>query len=63
MIGAALARVAPDLGPAARKLRDRRAAGNRPVMTTVALTVNGERVQALVEPRTHLADFLREQRA
>jgi len=31
-------------------------------MTTVqvALTVNGERVTALVEPRTHLGDFLRE---
>jgi aerobic-type carbon monoxide dehydrogenase small subunit (CoxS/CutS family)/carbon monoxide dehydrogenase subunit G len=30
-------------------------------MTQVALTVNGRLVQALVEPRTHLADFLREQ--
>ena len=30
-------------------------------MKTIDLTVNGERVQALVEPRTHLADFLREQ--
>jgi len=30
-------------------------------MKTLELTVNGERVQALVEPRTHLADFLREQ--
>src|SRR3984885_10658678 len=29
-------------------------------MTQVALTVNGRPVQALVEPRTHLADFLRE---
>ena len=27
----------------------------------VAITVNGERVEALVEPRTHLADFLREE--
>jgi carbon-monoxide dehydrogenase small subunit len=30
-------------------------------MKTIELTVNGEGVQALVEPRTHLADFLREQ--
>jgi aerobic carbon-monoxide dehydrogenase small subunit len=30
-------------------------------VTQVALTVNGRSVQALVEPRTHLADFLREQ--
>jgi len=30
-------------------------------VTTIQLTVNGESVQALVEPRTHLADFLREQ--
>ena len=30
-------------------------------MKTIRLTVNGEDVQALVEPRTHLADFLREQ--
>jgi carbon-monoxide dehydrogenase small subunit len=30
-------------------------------MTPVSLTVNGRVVQALVEPRTHLADFLREQ--
>ena len=30
-------------------------------MKQVALTVNGRLVQALVEPRTHLADFLREQ--
>jgi aerobic-type carbon monoxide dehydrogenase small subunit (CoxS/CutS family)/carbon monoxide dehydrogenase subunit G len=29
-------------------------------LTPVALTVNGRAVQALVEPRTHLADFLRE---
>jgi carbon-monoxide dehydrogenase small subunit len=29
-------------------------------MTPVALSVNGRKVQALVEPRTHLADFLRE---
>ena len=29
-------------------------------MMPVALTVNGRKVQALVEPRTHLADFLRE---
>ncbi len=29
-------------------------------MTPVSLTVNGRAVQALVEPRTHLADFLRE---
>jgi carbon-monoxide dehydrogenase small subunit len=28
---------------------------------TVSMTVNGERVEALVEPRTHLADFLREE--
>ncbi|TCT01734.1 (2Fe-2S)-binding protein [Aquabacter spiritensis] len=26
----------------------------------ISLTVNGERVEALVEPRLHLADFLRE---
>ena len=30
-------------------------------MTAVALTVNGERVSAEVQPRTHLGDFLREQ--
>ena len=30
-------------------------------MKTIQLSVNGEGVQALVEPRTHLADFLREQ--
>ncbi|HEY7665130.1 MAG TPA: 2Fe-2S iron-sulfur cluster-binding protein [Xanthobacteraceae bacterium] len=29
-------------------------------MVPIALTVNGRKVQALVEPRTHLADFLRE---
>jgi carbon-monoxide dehydrogenase small subunit len=29
-------------------------------VTPVSLTVNGRLVQALVEPRTHLADFLRE---
>jgi aerobic carbon-monoxide dehydrogenase small subunit len=29
-------------------------------MVPIALTVNGRAVQALVEPRTHLADFLRE---
>src|SRR5579862_3403347 len=31
-------------------------------MTTVELTVNGQTVTADVEPRTHLADFLREKR-
>ena len=31
------------------------------VKKPVSLTVNGQRVEALVEPRTHLADFLREQ--
>jgi carbon-monoxide dehydrogenase small subunit len=30
-------------------------------MTTIALFVNGKPVRADVEPRTHLADFLREQ--
>jgi carbon-monoxide dehydrogenase small subunit len=30
-------------------------------MSQITLTVNGKRVNALVEPRTHLADFLREQ--
>src|SRR5262249_56056516 len=30
-------------------------------MTDVTLTVNGAPVSAAVEPRTHLADFLREQ--
>jgi carbon-monoxide dehydrogenase small subunit len=30
------------------------------VRKSIALTVNGQRVQADVEPRTHLADFLRE---
>ena len=30
-------------------------------MTAITLTVNGEQVSAEVEPRTHLADFLREQ--
>ena len=34
---------------------------NRGTMTRIALTVNGTPVQADVEPRTHLADFLREQ--
>ena len=29
-------------------------------MKTVALTINGRVVSAAVEPRTHLADFLRE---
>ena len=29
-------------------------------MSQVTLTVNGERTEALVEPRTHLGDFLRE---
>jgi carbon-monoxide dehydrogenase small subunit len=29
-------------------------------VTSIALTVNGRKVQALVEPRTHLGDFLRE---
>ena len=31
-------------------------------MSRVSLTVNGEAVEAEVEPRTHLADFLREAR-
>jgi carbon-monoxide dehydrogenase small subunit len=31
-------------------------------MTEVALTVNGEAIRADIAPRTHLADFLREQR-
>ncbi len=31
-------------------------------MTSIELTVNGRRVAADVEPRTHLADFLRERR-
>jgi len=30
-------------------------------LKTLSVNVNGERVQALVEPRTHLADFLRDQ--
>ena len=30
------------------------------VKKTIALTVNGQRIEAQVEPRTHLADFLRE---
>lgn len=30
-------------------------------MTEITLTVNGRRTNAMVEPRTHLADFLREQ--
>jgi carbon-monoxide dehydrogenase small subunit len=30
-------------------------------MRQIAMTINGTRVEALVEPRTHLADFLREQ--
>ena len=29
-------------------------------MTPIALSVNGRKVQAMIEPRTHLADFLRE---
>jgi len=29
-------------------------------MVPIAITVNGRALQALVEPRTHLADFLRE---
>jgi carbon-monoxide dehydrogenase small subunit len=31
-------------------------------MTTIALIINGRPIRAEVEPRTHLADFLREQR-
>ena len=31
-----------------------------PAMTPISLTVNGRQVAAMVEPRTHLADFLRE---
>jgi aerobic carbon-monoxide dehydrogenase small subunit len=31
-------------------------------MKTVSLTLNGQRVTAAVEPRTHLADFVREAR-
>ena len=30
-------------------------------MQQIILTVNGEKVEALAEPRTHLGDFLREQ--
>ena len=30
-------------------------------MTPISLTINGERVAAQVEPRTHLGDFLRDQ--
>jgi aerobic carbon-monoxide dehydrogenase small subunit len=30
-------------------------------VTPIALTVNGRKIEALVEPRTHLGDFLREQ--
>jgi carbon-monoxide dehydrogenase small subunit len=30
-------------------------------MTEITLTVNGQRIAARVEPRTHLADFLREE--
>jgi aerobic carbon-monoxide dehydrogenase small subunit len=30
-------------------------------LVSIALSVNGERTDAAVEPRTHLADFLREQ--
>ncbi|MEJ0072103.1 MAG: 2Fe-2S iron-sulfur cluster-binding protein [Pseudomonadota bacterium] len=30
-------------------------------MTPITLTINGERVAAQVEPRTHLGDFLRDQ--
>jgi carbon-monoxide dehydrogenase small subunit len=30
-------------------------------MKQITLTINGARIEALVEPRTHLADFLREQ--
>ena len=29
-------------------------------MTPIALTVNGRKIEALIEPRTHLGDFLRE---
>jgi aerobic carbon-monoxide dehydrogenase small subunit len=29
-------------------------------VTPIALTVNGRKIEALVEPRTHLGDFLRE---
>jgi len=31
-------------------------------MNQITLTLNGEPVQSLVEPRTHLADFLRDGR-
>ena len=40
--------------------RDARLAAGVRVVTPIALTVNGRTVQALVEPRTHLGDFLRE---
>jgi carbon-monoxide dehydrogenase small subunit len=30
-------------------------------MTSISLTINGERIAAQVEPRTHLGDFLRDQ--
>lgn len=30
-------------------------------MRTIALTVNGRDISATIDPRTHLADFLREQ--
>ena len=29
-------------------------------MQAINITINGEKVQALVEPRTHLGDFLRD---
>jgi carbon-monoxide dehydrogenase small subunit len=32
------------------------------MMRPIAITVNGQRIEAQVEPRTHLADFLREAR-
>jgi aerobic carbon-monoxide dehydrogenase small subunit len=34
----------------------------KPIMRELQLEINGERVTAQVEPRTHLADFLREHR-
>ena len=64
MIAAALARLAPEHDArGAQAARHRRPARDRTLghEDHLSLTVNGEPVQALVEPRTHLADFLRDQ--
>ncbi len=64
VVARVVAEAASDLDPVERRMaavrRDARLAAGVRAVTPIALTVNGRTVQALVEPRTHLADFLRE---